>query len=895
MQSKTLLALALALATLFPQSSARAVGTSTWTQTNENDWKDGTFENVVATSLGDLKLSRAVKTLLEQEPRVSSVNALAQAPDGTVFAGTGPRGVLLQLKGETVTTVAKVDDPHIFSVVIDAKGAVLAGTGGQSGRILRFDRDASGKLAEKGVEVFKADGVQYVWAVRQTPDGNLYAATGPTGQLWEIKTDGAKRVVVDTDENNLLSLASDGKDTLYAGTDPSGLVYRVNRRTGESFVLYDAAEAEVTALALDARGNLFAGTAEARDDQPAVPAAAATGADTGRPEAGAGAVPIPSNRPTDPAPPKVPDPTPGQPDPIPKGTISLPAQVAPPIDGGGAGANPPPAKAGRPAGGQGVTVVGLESVAIASADDSPAPGAPSPAPAPGAPGDSPQPSPNPPPAPGPTPNPNPQPPAPGKPEPGPGPAPAPPNPGPGPGPDPSPSPKPGPGTPAPVAPEPSMLGRPPIVSTAGTGQAANNGNAVYRIDPDGFVTEIFRQPLLVLALVERGGTLLIATGGPAEGQIFQVDPSAEETIVLGKVNPKQVLSLLPTEDGRLYMGLANVGGIAVLSAGLAAEGKYTSPVLDAQQVSRFGNVMLHGSLPKGTSIRVATRSGNVRDSAQKSWSAWSEDAPAAEFIKVAAPSARFLQYRLTFSAADGGKVSPVVEDVSVAYQLPNLAPQVKAVKITPVPDLAALAASMGADVVEATRIPTTRKQTIAWEASDANSDALIYSLWFRRGPAAPWILLKEKIKETQFEWDTRSVADGRYEVKVVASDAAANPPGKGRSTGRVSDPVGVDNTPPAVGDLTWRQKGQAVAVELTAVDRTSTVAALDYAINSSREWQAVLPTDNIFDGPQEKVTFALPALTPGTHQLTVRATDAKGNQAFENVFVTVEPPAARAP
>src|SRR3954452_18939102 len=104
---------------------AFAVGTSNWTQTNENDWKDGTFDNVVATNLGDLKLSRAVKTLLEQDPRVSSVNALAQAPDGTIYAGTGPRGVLLQVKGNAVTPVAKVDDPHTFSVTIDAKGAVL--------------------------------------------------------------------------------------------------------------------------------------------------------------------------------------------------------------------------------------------------------------------------------------------------------------------------------------------------------------------------------------------------------------------------------------------------------------------------------------------------------------------------------------------------------------------------------------------------------------------------------------------------------------------------------------------------------------------------------------------------------------------------------------------------
>ena len=57
-------------------------------------------------------------------------------------------------------------------------------------------------------EIFSAEGVQYVWAIRQTPDGNLYAATGPHGQLWEIKPDGSKRVVLDSDENNLTALVS---------------------------------------------------------------------------------------------------------------------------------------------------------------------------------------------------------------------------------------------------------------------------------------------------------------------------------------------------------------------------------------------------------------------------------------------------------------------------------------------------------------------------------------------------------------------------------------------------------------------------------------------------------------------------------------------------------------
>src|SRR5215208_3698072 len=90
--------------------SALAVGTSHWTHTNEADFKNGTMTNVVATNLGDLKLSRAMKTILEQDPKVSSVYALAEAKDGTVYAGTGPQGVVLQIKGDKVSQLAQLDD-----------------------------------------------------------------------------------------------------------------------------------------------------------------------------------------------------------------------------------------------------------------------------------------------------------------------------------------------------------------------------------------------------------------------------------------------------------------------------------------------------------------------------------------------------------------------------------------------------------------------------------------------------------------------------------------------------------------------------------------------------------------------------------------------------------------
>ncbi len=762
---------------------AAAVTTSHWTQSNEADFKAGKCHDVVTTSLGHLRLSRAVRTLLAEQPKVAAVYALAEAADGTVYAGTGPQGVLLRVKGDKVETVAELGDGvNIDSLLVDPDGGLLVGTGGAKGIVYRIARPDAAKV--EAVPVFEAEGVQYVWAMAAAADGAVDLATGPTGTLFELKADGSHDVLLKTDENNLTCLASDGHDLLYAGSDTNGLVYRIDRKARKSFVLYNAAETEIGALALDAKGNLYVGTAQA-SDQPPAPADDAAGKDkVGHPDGGPGGAPIDSTPPAAPPPPPGPTPNPGQPDPIPKLMMAAP---------GG--------------------------------DDSP-------------PGNDPDPTPTPP--------------------------------------------KPGPATPAkPPAPPTQQATNP-----AGTGQPASNGNAVYRIDPAGFVTEVFRGPVLVLALAPaKDGSVLVATG--SDGAIYQINPAADETAVVARLDAKQVTALLNTRDGRVVVGLSNTGGLAALGAGYADRGTYTSAALDAGQTSRFGKLQLHGTLPAGTTLTVATRSGNTKEPTDDGWSAWSPERPAAEFVPTAAPPARFFQYRLTFATAVP-TATPTVSDADVAYLQPNLPPVIKSVKVTVGPKTAAPAdpPQPGADAPAPP--PATHVQTIAWDATDPNGDPLTFTVSCRPGPAGPWVVLKDKLKDTSYEWDTRGVADGRYEVRVTASDAAANPVGQGKTTSRVSDTVVVDNTPPVIGDLKTTVAGSSVTVTLRAVDATSTVTAIDYAVDSSGDWQAATPSDTMFDSPSAAATLTAGGLSPGPHTIAVRATDARGNQAFQNVYATVE-------
>ena len=71
-----------------------------------------------------------------------------------------------------------------------------------------------------------------------------------------------------SDESQVRVLAFDRAGNLIAGTDGSGLIYRITPQ-GEGFVLYSAPKKEITALAVDAEGNIYA--AGAGDKRGAAP------------------------------------------------------------------------------------------------------------------------------------------------------------------------------------------------------------------------------------------------------------------------------------------------------------------------------------------------------------------------------------------------------------------------------------------------------------------------------------------------------------------------------------------------------------------------------------------------------------------------------------------------
>src|SRR6267378_4665237 len=67
----------------------------------------------------------------------------------------------------------------------------------------------------------------HVWDVVEDGAGNLIAATGDDGKLFLIKTDGTADVLLASKESQILCLARTPEGILYAGTGPGGQILRI--------------------------------------------------------------------------------------------------------------------------------------------------------------------------------------------------------------------------------------------------------------------------------------------------------------------------------------------------------------------------------------------------------------------------------------------------------------------------------------------------------------------------------------------------------------------------------------------------------------------------------------------------------------------------------------------
>jgi hypothetical protein len=409
----------------------------------------------------------------------------------------------------------------------------------------------------------------------------------------------------------------------------------------------------------------------------------------------------------------------------------------------------------------------------------------------------------------------------------------------------------------------------PAPSTPSSGE-----NSVFRIAADGAVREVFRERALVLSLFKHDQRLFVGTG--MDGQLFEIDETTREHSEIARLDHGQVLALCRRKDGSIVVGTGDPGKLYVLEDRYVGRGIVTSDVLDAKLVSRWGALRWQADTPAGTKVTVAVRSGNVAEP-DETWSDWSAEQTDARQATIAAPAARFLQYRMTLTSDRPG-ATPVMRDLTLRYVTSNQAPEVTSLEV---PNL------------DAVTLDNPKKLRLKWSATDPNEDELTYSLYVRKDGWQSWVLLEEDHEKKEFEWDTTTTPSGTYRVKVVASDRRDNADEDALTGERVSEPFVVSHAPPAVKVTVTGVDGGVATVEATATDPLVRLTSASFAVNGKR-WANVFPADGVFDSKEETFRFKTEALKPGTYVLVLKVKDAAGNSGSGDVVFTVPKIAAAA-
>ena len=435
-----------------------------------------------------------------------------------------------------------------------------------------------------------------------------------------------------------------------------------------------------------------------------------------------------------------------------------------------------------------------------------------------------------------------------------------------------------------------------------------SAGGVYRITPDGAWDLIWssREDSPYDVAVEPDGSVLVATGN--KGKIYRLAGDPMQPTLLTRATAQQVTALVRDNEGRVTFSTSNPGKVLRLSQMRADRGTYTSDVRDAQTIATWGAIRWQAGAPQGTRVEISTRSGNTR-TPDETWSDWTSPYSTQEGSPISSPRARYLQWRAVLTGAKAD--APLLTSVTAAYLPRNIRPEVVSITINPPgtvfqrpfptgdPEIAGFDGDVpgrnntppggtgGPNVGR--RVYQKGLLTFTWRAQDENRDQLIYEVFYRREGETTWKPLKKELTDEIVVWDTSSVPNGRYVLRVVASDAPSNAPATALAGSLESTAFDIDNTPPVITVTSVNRQPNRLMIAFEVRDDNSNVQKAEYSLDGDR-WQTIYPKDGIPDSRVEQFELALEG-DLGSHGVIIRATDALNNMssARGDVAVTTAP------
>jgi hypothetical protein len=442
---------------------------------------------------------------------------------------------------------------------------------------------------------------------------------------------------------------------------------------------------------------------------------------------------------------------------------------------------------------------------------------------------------------------------------------------------------------------------PSTSSTPPRSAPGSGAGALYRILPDGASDLVWesREDAPYDVGFEPDGGLLVATGN--KGKIYRLSGDPLQATLVTRAPAQQVTTVMRDRSGSMLYATANPGKVFRLAVARADHGTYESEVRDARTVATWGAIKWHAAVPSGAKVEVFTRSGNTR-TPDDTWSAWSAAYTNPEGSPVTSPRARYLQWRAVLTAPKGE--SPLLTSVTAAYLQRNLRPRVNGITIHPPgtvfqkpfssePEVAGYEGdlpdrrltsqpgsnSSGSSSQQAPslgrRVYQKGLMTFVWNADDENNDELQFEVRYRREGETSWKTLKRDLSDPILVWDTTSVPNGTYVLRVVASDSLANPPGNALTGHMDSTSFDIDNAPPTISVGNVRREGGRTVIAFDVRDEHSAVQKVEYSLDGDR-WRPIYPKDGISDSRLEQFELVLDG-EAGSRGVVIRATDSLNN------------------
>jgi outer membrane protein assembly factor BamB len=450
-------------------------------------------------------------------------------------------------------------------------------------------------------------------------------------------------------------------------------------------------------------------------------------------------------------------------------------------------------------------------------------------------------------------------------------------------------------------------------------------SSIYRLSPDGAPEELWtsRDDVVYALALNSDGRLLAGTGN--NGALLAIDGRGVFA-QLARAGSAQITGIARNSANKFFLCTANPGKVFSVGPEYESEGTYESHSFDAQLFSQWGRLDWWSppSAPsdKGAGRSSASsgaprleffvRSGNTEDPG-KEWSRWfgpySKPGSSTE-----CPPARFVQWK---AVIHDGRSGDGISWVSLAYLPRNVAPVIDAIAMQDpgVRTQASIIIQTGQPPSVNLRQPQTSNptgvvitsssparfeqapqgfqqkgfQSVLWAAHDDNDDELRFAVYFRGENETGWKLLKDKLEQKFYSWDSTAMPDGAYYLKIAATDAPSNPPAQTLTAERESERFVIDNTPPVIEKLqaiayvtrAGSQSFPGAKVEFVAKDTTSSIDRAQYSVDGG-DWIIVTPKNGISDASEESYEFsiAFPQDTPkgSEHTIAVRAYD-----RFDNV------------